>query len=132
MLGKQLRPKSICKHPACGKLIDMAGYCDSHQAIQDKLDAERRKNRTHNYSKMYGSEWRKVRNTYLKANPLCVVCFAKCLIVPANVVDHIKPHKGDKNLFWDEDNYQPLCKPCHDAKTAKEDGGFGNRPRGYS
>jgi len=28
-------------------------------------------------------------------------------------------------MFWDERNWQALCKPCHDAKTAREDGGFG-------
>lgn len=27
--------------------------------------------------------------------------------------------------MWDECNWQPLCKPCHDSKTAREDGGFG-------
>lgn len=130
VLGKQLRPKSICKHPACGKLIDMVGYCDKHQAIQNKLDAERRNNRYSNHGNMYGSEWRKIRAVFLKANPLCVECFSKGFITPANVVDHIKPHKGNKNLFWDESNYQALCKPCHDRKTATEDGGFGNRRLG--
>lgn len=39
----------------------------------------------------------------------------------ATVVDHIKPHRGDKALFWDEHNWQPLCKKCHDTKTGKED-----------
>jgi 5-methylcytosine-specific restriction protein A len=43
----------------------------------------------------------------------------------ANVVDHIKPHKGDQALFWCRDNWQSLCKRCHDYKTATEDGGFG-------
>ena len=43
---------------------------------------------------------------------------------PATVVDHIVPHKGDKKLFWDSGNWQPLCGPCHSRKTAKEDGGF--------
>jgi len=43
------------------------------------------------------------------------------------VVDHIVPHRGDRALFWDTSNWQPLCKPHHDAKTAREDGGFGNR-----
>jgi 5-methylcytosine-specific restriction protein A len=47
------------------------------------------------------------------------------LVEPAAVVDHITPHGGDEALFWDRDNWQPLCKPCHDAKTAREDGGFG-------
>ena len=40
---------------------------------------------------------------------------------PASVVDHIKPHKGDYDLFWDEANHQALCKRCHDIKTATED-----------
>ena len=42
------------------------------------------------------------------------------------MVDHIIPHKGDEALFWDEDNLQSLCTPCHNQKTAREDGGFGN------
>ena len=24
------------------------------------------------------------------------------------------------HLFWDTDNWQPLCKQCHSAKTARE------------
>lgn len=39
----------------------------------------------------------------------------------ATVVDHIKPHRGDKILFWDESNWQALCKQCHDRKTMTED-----------
>ena len=38
------------------------------------------------------------------------------------------PHQGDQALFWNASNWQALCKRCHDAKTAREDGGFGNRP----
>lgn len=36
------------------------------------------------------------------------------------LVDHIIPHRGDKKLFWDERNWQGLCKKHHDRKTAKE------------
>lgn len=43
----------------------------------------------------------------------------------STVVDHIKPHKGDQQLFWSKANHQALCKECHDTKTATEDGGFG-------
>jgi 5-methylcytosine-specific restriction protein A len=46
--------------------------------------------------------------------------------VPAAVTDHIIPHRGDKRLFWDANNWQALCLSCHGAKTAREDGGFGN------
>jgi len=48
----------------------------------------------------------------------------------ARIVDHVIPHRGDQELFWDTSNWQPLCKRCHDVKTAGEDGGFGNRARG--
>jgi len=38
---------------------------------------------------------------------------------PASVVDHIIPHRGVAALFWDQSNWQSLCKRCHDRKTAK-------------
>jgi len=47
-------------------------------------------------------------------------------IMPASVVDHVVPHQRDMALFWDSDNWQGLCKACHDHKTASEDGGLGN------
>ena len=33
------------------------------------------------------------------------------------LLDRVIPHRGDQNLFWDEDNWQALCKSCHDRKT---------------
>jgi len=33
--------------------------------------------------------------------------------VAATVVDHVRPHKGDETLFFDSDNLQSLCAPCH-------------------
>lgn len=43
---------------------------------------------------------------------------------PAEVTDHIIPHRGDATLFWGEWNLQTLSKSQHDTKTATEDGGF--------
>lgn len=37
------------------------------------------------------------------------------------VADHIERHQGDEALFWNPDNIQTLCKPCHDGtKQAQE------------
>ena len=33
----------------------------------------------------------------------------------AHVVDHVTPHKGDLDLFWNRSNWQSLCKTCHDS-----------------
>ena len=65
----------------------------------------------------YGSAWRKVRNAYLYEHPLCVMCLAMTpsRVVPANVVDHIVPHKGDQVLMWDVTNFQSLCAPHHNS-----------------
>jgi 5-methylcytosine-specific restriction protein A len=51
-------------------------------------------------------------------------------ITPATVIDHITPHRGDRALFWQSSNWQALCKPCHDRKTATEDGGGFYQRRG--
>ena len=54
-------------------------------------------------------------------------CDAEGLVTPSTTVDHIVPHKGDRTLFWDRTNWQALCKPCHDSKTAREDGRWTGR-----
>lgn len=68
----------------------------------------------------YDHAWRKMRRLFLMANPLCVICQAQGRVTPANVVDHIIPHRGDRERFDDPDNLQALCKPCHDRKTQQE------------
>jgi 5-methylcytosine-specific restriction protein A len=69
----------------------------------------------------YGPRWRRARATYLARHPLCVPCASAGRLARATVVDHVVPHRGDPVLFWDETNWAPTCKPCHDAKTARED-----------
>ncbi len=69
------------------------------------------------------SAWRKLRERQLHAEPLCRMHMAIGQIVPATVVDHVRPHRGDEALFFDERNVQSLCKPCHDGhKQAQERG----------
>lgn len=62
----------------------------------------------------YGSRWQKARDSWLKRHPLCKMHAELGAIVPATVVDHVIPHRGDKALFWDSTNWQSLCKECHD------------------
>ena len=68
----------------------------------------------------YGPRWRRARAAYLARHPLCMRCQAAGFIEPSTTVDHIVPHRGDQKLFWDERNWAPACKPCHDRKTAHE------------
>ena len=63
----------------------------------------------------YGWRWQKARLAYLRCHPLCVMCEAQGEVTLAQVVDHRTPHKGDETLFWDESNWQSLCKRHHDS-----------------
>jgi 5-methylcytosine-specific restriction protein A len=130
------RARLICRHVNCGALVNESGYCDRHKKLaQDKDRAERGTASERGYT----SAWTKARLTFLSRHPLCAHHFARGEIVQAAVVDHKVPHRmgqarlsGDKSeidkasrIFWDTENWQSLCKQCHDIKTAKEDGGFG-------
>ena len=78
------------------------------------------------YQKLYGRKWKKKRALFLKDNPLCKLCASRGIDKLADVVDHVHPHRGDDELFWDEQNWQPLCKHCHDSIKAEVES------RGYS
>ncbi|MGR6497997.1 HNH endonuclease [Pseudomonas fulva] len=74
----------------------------------------------------YNYKWQKARERYLEENPLCAYCAKIGRTTAASVVDHVVPHRGDRDLFWSQDNWQPLCKPCHDSvKQAEEAAGLG-------
>ena len=64
--------------------------------------------------------WRKLRKQVLLEEPLCRECQKRGRIVVASVVDHITRARVDSSLFNERSNLQPLCKACHDKKSAKE------------
>ena len=64
------------------------------------------------------SRWRRSRRVFLARNPLCRMCHQIGKTTLATLVDHIKPHKGDKVLFWDQGNWQGLCATCHSGAKA--------------
>ena len=109
------RPNVPCKHPGCARLVPYGrAYCDEH------AQAHRGDGRT-TTEKGYTRRWQQARDRFLKTHPLCVRCQAAGKLTPATVVDHVLPHRGDQHLFWDQNNWQALCKPCHDRKTMTED-----------
>jgi 5-methylcytosine-specific restriction endonuclease McrA len=79
-----------------------------------------RTDKTSSTQRGYTYAWQKARERFLDAHPLCVECEAEARTTPATIVDHKIPHRGDQKLFWDETNWQSMCKPHHDAKTQAE------------
>jgi 5-methylcytosine-specific restriction endonuclease McrA len=85
------------------------------------------------YAKDYHSlydlrEWKRLRHKQLFKEPLCRFCSTDDHPVAADVADHIKPHKGQLDLFLDGENLQSLCKHCHDSAKARiESKGYHNK-----
>lgn len=113
------RAKRPCLVSSCKDYSTNQGYCDNHQDKIRKKDRERGTA----HQRGYDARWEKERLEYLDEHPLCADHQKRGYIVVAIVVDHIIPHKGDKKLFWDKDNWQPLCESCHNRKTQLEDRG---------
>ena len=73
-------------------------------------------------SRLYDRQrWKRRRAAFLQANPLCRMCEAQGRTTLATVVDHVKPHKGDEALFFDEENWQGLCATDHSAAKQEID-----------
>lgn len=109
------RPPYLC---TCGRKVAHGTICRCRMAAIRERKARHDANRPSASQRGYGSEWRKARAEYLKRHICCARpgCNAK-----ATVVDHIKPHKNDKALFWDRANWQPLCAPCHNRHKQRQE-----------
>ena len=74
------------------------------------------------YRRLYKTaRWLKLRQSVLDDEPLCRYCIEDEVVEEATVVDHIKPHRGDLDLFWDVTNLQSLCSTCHDGRKQREE-----------
>lgn len=73
----------------------------------------------------YGARWRKVRDPFIAANPICVDCGA-----PSTDADHAPVSRRDliARGVADPDAWEHLqarCHPCHSRRTVLVDGGWG-------
>jgi len=95
------------------------GYPDNKpEAIQ--------KTKRHNakWNKYYqNKKYKKLRDWYMRENPLCVDCLFNGRSVPATELHHIRPistgatEEERMQLLMDwQHNFAPLCSECHDKR----------------
>ena len=109
-----------CSQPGCGTLVPQ-GRCSVHTRAQRQVTSRFQVGET----RYDTARWRDTARRFRAAHPLCAhsdLGVAGCTLV-TEAVDHVVPHRGDARLFWDQTNWQPLCKACHAAKTARETAG---------
>lgn len=86
-----------------------------------RTDASWRGSKQSSRERGYTWKWEKARKIYLQAHPLCCFCERDGRITVATVVDHKVPHEGDQKLFWDQKNWQPLCRSHHSGEKQREE-----------
>ena len=76
---------------------------------------------TSRHSRGYDSRWERLRAQAMRRDMyLCQPCKRAGRVTPASAVDHIMPKaKGGAD---DLANLQSICGPCHDDKTAADEG----------
>jgi 5-methylcytosine-specific restriction protein A len=139
--------KRPCSYIGCSKLVD-SGRCPDHQQQIQKLrgkTAERGYGKTHRNLRVLcfiRDQWKCVDCGW---EPELVVVFRDAQMSAPTTpqiledlrlayaqgkrhlhADHEIPIEERPDLQSDLDNYRTRCDHCHNAKTAREDGGYGN------
>ena len=120
------KPNRPCACHGCGRLaVSGQQYCAAHQAQANKHYNQYERDPLSN--KRYGRSWKRIRDRYIKAHPLCETCLQQDLLTSAAEVHHILPLRhGGTN---DTSNLMSLCKPCHSRITAEMGDRWGYKNR---
>ena len=102
------RPKRPCSHPGCPNLCD-GQYCEQHR-IEERRKYDKYE-RSLDINQKYGHAWRRIRDRYAAAHPLCEMCLGEGRLTPVQEVHHILPvSQGGTHSM---DNLMSLCQSCH-------------------
>lgn len=119
-----MKPKRQCNHAGCRVLVDFdTKYCSKHQIQRNKEEYKQRRYLATDskYRAFYKTRaWRKLSRKILGNNPICVSCYEKGVIRPAQIADHRIELKDDWYRRLDENNIQAMCYACHNRKTREE------------
>ena len=116
------KPKRPCSYPGCPKLTN-GRFCEEHA----KLEARRyeKYDRSPEIKRRYGRAWKRIRDSYAAAHPLCVLCLKEGRYVKTEEIHHIKPlSEGGTHA---RENLIALCKPCHARIHAQRGDRWHNR-----
>ena len=82
---------------------------------------DRRSPEAEQYRKWYKSDrWKRTRKQHMSEHPLCARCLKRGRLVAADVVHHVTPHRGDKELFFNGP-FESSCFSHHDSDAQQEE-----------
>lgn len=107
--------KKLCPVPGCCA-ITSGGRCAKHKHTH--------KSKNRSGDPFYNSRpWKRLRAAKLLASPMCECddCKVSGALVPASVVDHIKPRCDYPELELDYDNLRSMSERHHNRRTARDE-----------
>ncbi|WP_420344081.1 HNH endonuclease signature motif containing protein [Paenirhodobacter sp.] len=108
-----VRAPRICN---CGHRVPFGVRCRCEQKQDSERKARFDQTRPNSSQRGYTGAWDKAKAAFLKRHPRCAICGGRAVLV-----DHKAPHKGNRELFWDKNNWQPLCTPCHSGAKQRQE-----------
>lgn len=76
-------------------------------------------NRPNASGRGYDARWKAAAAKFKRTHPCCLGCAALNRRVATEIVDHVVPHKGDQEVFWNASMWQPSCRWHHDVVKKK-------------
>ena len=110
------KPKRPCSFPGCPNLVE-AGmrFCPEHEKEENRRYEKYGRDRT--AKRRYGRGWKRVRDHYIAAHPLCEQCMKEGRLTRATQVHHIVPlSEGGSSR---PENLTAICSECHARIHAK-------------
>lgn len=111
----------LCGWAGCSAITTNKYYCDKHQTIADKRNAERKAkynpfaNATR-YEQYKSPEWRRLSANVIKEVGCCERCGSKNNLQ----VHHLVAVRYAPERFLDRNNLMVLCRTCHQNETQRE------------
>jgi len=114
------KAKRLCGRPGCRGVVDgqRCSVCGDAGAGDRRREYDGRRGSAR--ARGYTRQWDTARLAFLRAHPLCAECARHGRVTAATVVDHVVPHEGDDRLFWAEENWEALCRACHEVKHGRK------------
>ena len=114
------KPRHPCAWGRGCQELTAGRYCPEHERqAQREYDAKREREEPWR-AWIHSTRWRDAIEGFKAKHPLCAECERHGRVTPVYLVDHIRPHEGNYDLFWDEANWQSMCNPCHEEKHKGE------------
>ena len=108
------KPKRPCSYPGCPHLTD-GRFCEEHARAEAKR--YEKYDRDPAVRRRYGRAWKRIRDRYAEAHPLCELCKQNGKLTPTEEIHHKLPlSEGGTHAT---ENLIALCKSCHAKLHAK-------------